>query len=926
MALTIDDVILDEEFRATQTGTDDDTDSATLSTTVAGLITAQQGASTFASFSGFPQYATNSISSDQEVTDYFLTVAAGGVATDLYVGTEQVSLYASGNNDLIFGRIGGATGQIVLAIGVDDSDLANASVWVAQYAPFVDDGHNLVDSADQIDLSGLVTLHSDFTTTDEVPFENFASVKSGQDAFAPVASTLANAPDVQLLITGFKGSSVGTVNVSTTGLGTNAQHVDPTESIRVDIVAGLDTSGALDSTFVHDAANISYDNHVDCNSAEFSISQLNPTNTPATVSVFAFQDDDSPSISGADFDFQGTAFPTNAISDPGTPVQIDADDVIIMNAAGTDITAAFKAVTGNSIVADGMGVKITGLLKDYQVSFSTDGILFDRFVITNTLSGKGPSTFDVGAIEVTTIVGGSDSESTDLGAHLIFQDDGPNIDLVSNGTVPTITDDDSTLAVDDHKNFAGLFTTPDYGADGAGTLEYILGVKSADVDSGLDDAASGENILLNYDSVTNTVTGTTETGGDTVFVISVDSSGEVTLDQQRAIEHSDTGSFDELSSAMAADLITLTAKITDSEGATTGDSDTAKADIGGAFLFKDDGPSIDDNDPSGSAKVPDTTVDFGAAEDNTTGTGTFGASAGNDGPSSGFVTIADWADMSSVGLTATLTGGGTVLTYSDGTNDIYRLTVTDSGYDFDVLAQISSPPEPLNFGALKSGSPVETISVPTLTGSHNVVFDGLLFTGVGNNALGAGKTPTSFNPYDKDGLAGHGAASPGDDLNPDNLGFGVKNGQASQMNNNEGFFFTVPGQEQLSLSFDVHGIGNLGSIMMEYWVYDSSNNEIEYQLQNVTGLKTGDQTVTIHDLQGEEFSSAYVRFFFTNGDANAGVRIINFESQVATDAPDRDIEFQLASTDSEGDQALSNAFTVHVDNPAYTGAADVFGL
>src|SRR4029079_13483939 len=210
---------------------------------------------------GFPQFAINSdfYSSDQAVKDLFLTsdgsgtpFPAGGVATDLYVGTEQISLFASGDDNVVFGRIGGADGDIVLVIAIDetkDSDgfVTAANLWMAQFAPIVDHEQNLVDVDDALDLDGLIYLGSDFDTAQEIPFENFAGVKSGQDAFAPVADTDPNSTtDVELIVTGFARSTVGTVNVSTQGLGTNAQHVDKGESIRVDIVTGQDTSTALE--------------------------------------------------------------------------------------------------------------------------------------------------------------------------------------------------------------------------------------------------------------------------------------------------------------------------------------------------------------------------------------------------------------------------------------------------------------------------------------------------------------------------------------------------------------------------------------------------------------------------------------------------------------------------------------------------------
>src|SRR5206468_6023037 len=122
----------------------------------------------------------------------------------------------------------------------------------------------------------------------------------------------------------------------------------------------------------------------------------------------------------------------------------------------------------------------------------------------------------------------------------------------------------------------------------------------------------------------------------------------------------------ESSAAMSADLITLSAKVVDSEAVDHNDSATATAPIGNAFFFLDDGPSI--------GTVPDGTVlSTNVGADPTTGNGSFTASAGNDGPSSGFVQIYQYATIT--GLTPSLNTAHTVLTYSDGATPVYQLSV-----------------------------------------------------------------------------------------------------------------------------------------------------------------------------------------------------------------------------------------------------------
>src|SRR5690606_17188093 len=149
-------------------------------------------------------------------------------------------------------------------------------------------------------------------------------------------------------------------------------------------------------------------------------------------------------------------------------------------------------------------------------------------------------------------------------------------------------------------SFAALFTSA-FGADGAkdadddgaadaDAISYALGISAAGADSGLVDTLTGEPVTLTISG--NVVTGASATGG-TVFTITVNAeTGEVTLDQLRAVEHDDPSDASEDGAgepsvlAATANLITLTATITDGDG----DSDSATIDITGAFAFEDAGP------------------------------------------------------------------------------------------------------------------------------------------------------------------------------------------------------------------------------------------------------------------------------------------------------------------------------------------------
>ncbi|MFO9622737.1 enhanced entry virulence factor RtxA [Legionella pneumophila serogroup 6] len=204
------------------------------------------------------------------------------------------------------------------------------------------------------------------------------------------------------------------------------------------------------------------------------------------------------------------------------------------------------------------------------------------------------------------------SERIDLGGNVRFADDGPSVAVnVGNeaGILLTTQDADTigtaTDAAVTSANFGNVFSnTPNYGADGAGStvMSYSLGLIAASgADSGLD--SNGSNIYL-YD-ISGTIVGSTSAtqagvnAGNTVFDLSVDGSGVVTLRQHAEIDHpigddpSASGApFDDQLAVLGNNLVSLTATAL----TTDGDGDTATAseriDLGGNVRFADDGPSV----------------------------------------------------------------------------------------------------------------------------------------------------------------------------------------------------------------------------------------------------------------------------------------------------------------------------------------------
>ena len=212
---------------------------------------------------------------------------------------------------------------------------------------------------------------------------------------------------------------------------------------------------------------------------------------------------------------------------------------------------------------------------------------------------------------VTDADGDTAKASIDLSTGVFrFEDDGPSNGLNDQFTKPVLVVDESPLSEDgdnsDTEAFAGAFTPllSDFGTDGAGTATYAFLLSGAGANSGLfaldagdtetaiDPLGQGAPILL-YLEANGSVTGRTSAGGTIYFTISVDGSGNVTLDRNPAVNlwHANTSDHDDAQLlTAAANTLKLEKTVTDADG------DTAKASIDlstGVFRFEDDGPTAD---------------------------------------------------------------------------------------------------------------------------------------------------------------------------------------------------------------------------------------------------------------------------------------------------------------------------------------------
>ncbi|WP_343565575.1 DUF5801 repeats-in-toxin domain-containing protein, partial [Kiloniella sp. b19] len=187
--------------------------------------------------------------------------------------------------------------------------------------------------------------------------------------------------------------------------------------------------------------------------------------------------------------------------------------------------------------------------------------------------------------------GDTASDSIRLGSTISFRDDVPTITVT--GAVDALTVDESTLGTDATANFADNFTIV-AGADGQASVTYALSATD-ETDSGVVDTATGYKVYLFEESgeIVGRVGNSDDTANDAgaiVFTLSVNGSGTVELDQLRAVEHGDTTNANEAVS-LAANVVTLTATVTDGDGDTASDS----IQLGSTISFRDDAPTANND-------------------------------------------------------------------------------------------------------------------------------------------------------------------------------------------------------------------------------------------------------------------------------------------------------------------------------------------
>ncbi|PTB01134.1 DUF5801 repeats-in-toxin domain-containing protein, partial [Halomonas urumqiensis] len=323
-------------------------------------------------------------------------------------------------------------------------------------------------------------------------------------------------------------------------------------------------------------------------------------------------------------------------------------DPAIATATGLTDTVSGEAVV-LSLNTQGHVEGRTETSNELVFTVSTWGNGVERLVLTQDRAMKHPAgggsndelTLPVNAISFTATAtdndGDSTSESLAIGAKVVFLDDEPSITTIA-GNLETLTVDESALGTAATANFANTFDI-DFGADGEGRVEYELGINTS-IATNLVDTATDHAVVLSV--VGGVVEGRTENSDQRVFTVSVDGNGNVTLTQERALKHPDeTDPNDAV--RLPAEAINLTARAFDGDL----DSVSGTVNLGANLVFRDDGPSVEDDSATQANRGDPVIIDVVANDD-----------AGADGVE--LATGVNYVDGS-------LSGNGTLINNNDGT-------------------------------------------------------------------------------------------------------------------------------------------------------------------------------------------------------------------------------------------------------------------
>ncbi|QBR83915.1 VWA domain-containing protein [Legionella israelensis] len=488
--------------------------------------------------------ATDSIPSIQ----YALNLTQGeGSDSGLKTTTgTSIHLYLEDNGD-VTGRAGSSTDSVAFAIRIDET---TGKVTVAQYLSLQHpDAPENDDEA--INLSGKLDIV--ITATDGDGDQNSNSIDIGANIRfeddGPAISVAVN-DDNSIVLNTQDADTIGNASDTATASFAAAFSIDSSSY-------GSDGAGSIDWNY---QLNLMAD------------APLNSTMTSGGQAIYLYEVD-------------------------GDIIGSTASDQNDINTANTIFSLSVDAGTGDVTLTQMQ--EIDHPLPGDNANYSQQSLVLNTGLIALTAEAIITDGDNDTAI---------DSQQLDLGGNLIFDDDGPALDITASDNVLLLdestggapNENDETLSTDPNDigyaklSASELFTlSTNAGADGEQSLSFKLVVN--DSDSGLTETATGDAIVLSANENGTEVYGQNSSDG-LVFKIVIDpNTGNVEVFQYSAIVHDNPSDPDEADTpkTLAQDALLLKATLIDGDGDIAEDS----FDLGQLIHFEDDGPVINADPP-----------------------------------------------------------------------------------------------------------------------------------------------------------------------------------------------------------------------------------------------------------------------------------------------------------------------------------------
>ncbi|WLG88225.1 T1SS-143 repeat domain-containing protein [Pseudomonas cucumis] len=611
--------------------------------------------------------------------------------TSIFLYTDTV------NNNILLGRVGGATGAIVFAAYIEEtgSPVTGGKIWTVEYQPL--SNPDATDPDDPVDLEDLVFVGA----SQNLEF-SLDKAPSGQNLFlmfttaTPATETVngvVRITDPAVIATGKlpanqsgldPNSTADDINITTgdtintsqaggpTTFGTNNQMITEQEGIRFSFVTGARqdvTIPNLDQNEADLESNIDYTGVVNVKTVSFDVVQLQ-SGKSAVVKISAF----TTAVES------GTQFIDGYAND----TKVDIINVRVLNSAGTVLENSDGSVNDTTIgitFTDGVAT-LTGIKAGYLIEYTTTTD-HNRVLVENgaALDAKGNNhaDFDIDGLHLFQ----ASITKAEIGSQMIFEDDGPA--AAGTAVAGTVDEDGLTNGI---AGGVGDVTGEATTASGSVTGIFQSGVDtpltyalSSDT-SGLPALSSG-GVALVYSVVGNTLTA--KAGTTDVFTFSLTTAGAYTFTLLKPLDHAAGNNENDITINLGSLL-----QATDKDG----DTVTAAAE---KLVI-----TVDDDTPTATGTAATGTVDEdGLANGIAGGTGDVAGEATTASGSvtgifqSGADTPLTYALLSDTSGLPALSSGGVALVYSvagdtltakAGATDVFTFSLTAAGaYTFTLL-------------------------------------------------------------------------------------------------------------------------------------------------------------------------------------------------------------------------------------------------